>query len=281
MPRSTESSKPCRAALACSASVCYALVATALHACVALPPAPSTADLSSLDERYDHPTGSLPDEITSDVLGAARPFLDVASQLDGLSLIRTAVADTSEGLAAALATDSLTVQGSIKAKLSCPGHGAMATDDAENNGTIDVTMGVADTRIQRALSGAATDCRFLSNRGGNSARITFSADLIADLGADIALGDDPSKALSVELSKLELSTDSGLSLPKVQDKYDFRVTDAQSIEVLLDPSALGLGLQNVGTVVLISHLDGAVGLREKRGEWRCPADDACSFKKAR
>jgi hypothetical protein len=260
--------------------VAAGLACSVAQACIELPTPPTTGDLSELEPRYDRPTGRLPEEQTSELLEQARPYLDVASRLDGLSLIRTAVSDTSKGLDDALGTDGLTVQGTIRAQLSCPGHGAIATDDSDANGALDITMGIADTRIQRALDGSAIDCEFVSGRGGQTDRITFSADFVADLGADIALGDDPAELLTVQLTDLEIrSSSTGLSLPELQEVYDFRVTGDESIEVLLDLDTLGL--RNAGTVVVISHVDGSIGLREERGEWLCPPNDSCSLDRAR
>jgi hypothetical protein len=258
-------------------ALCAALVLGG--ACVELPEPPRTEDLSGLAQSYDEPTARLPEDVTQELLQVARPYLDVARRLDGLSLIQTTVAEASAALDSSIDLGSVTIQGSVRAQLSCPGHEAIATDDSARNGVIDVTMGVEETRIQRGLEGAAVDCEFVAVRFGEMDEVTFSADFVADLGETLAIGDEPSTLLTVRLSDLEVMselTDDALAIPN--DGYDFRVTEEQSIEVLLDPRVIGL--RNLGTIVLISHLDGSIGLRERRGEWRCPSGGGCTLRRS-
>ena len=112
-------------------------------------------------------------------------------------------------------------------------------------------------------------------------RVTFTAQVIADLGADVAIGDEAPDSLTVQLRGLDIhSLDSDLALPKLQNSYNFRVRNDESIEVLLDLDALelaALSSEITGTVVLIGHADGSVGIRDHRGEWRCSRDSPCTF----
>src|SRR5688500_17519863 len=87
----------------------------ALTGCVALPDTPDTQNLSELEAQYDEPDAELPEEVTAELLTRARPYLDIARRLDGLSLIRTAVDDTSDALDSALTLDGVTIQGVIRA----------------------------------------------------------------------------------------------------------------------------------------------------------------------
>jgi hypothetical protein len=265
-----------------------------LIACVELPDPPDLVDLSDLSESFEEPTGRLPSESTAEVLEAANDYLGVVYSLDGLSLLTTAMVDTSEALDEAL-PESVKAQGKIDAELACPGEaGELSSalqesndaddedeDDEDNtdgegepgNGTLAVTMGIKNSRIQRGVSGSARDCRFLSMRG-NREVVTFSATIAADFGADVSIGERPDAFLMVRLTDLEVSNESR-SLPTPLDAYVFRVVQEEGIELLVDTEDLGLG--DFGTIVLISYTDGSIGIRETRGEWQCTQDGSCEL----
>lgn len=254
-----------------------------LIACVQLPDPPDLEDLSDLTESFEEPTGRLPSDSTAEVLEAASDYLGVVYSLDALSLLTTAMVDTSEALADAL-PDSVKAQGKIDAELACPGEGQLgdneqdsgadAASKKEENGTLSVTMGLSNSRILRGVSGFARECRFTSMRGNQSV-ITFSATIAADFGADISIGDRPDAFLMVRLTDLEVTNDRGKALPTALDAYVFRVVQDEGIELLVDPE--DLGLDDFGTLVLISYTDGTIGIRETRGEWKCTQDGSCEL----
>jgi len=244
-----------------------------LSACVALPDPPELTDLSYLTESFEEPDGKLPDdEGTQEVLEAVSDYLSVAYNLDGLALLTTAMYDTSQALDDAL-PPSVKAQGKIDAELACPGDPSEAGDDTDN-GTLNVTMGIFNSRIQRGVAGSARNCRFVSMRG-RQRTVTFSAEIQADFGRDIELGEEPKGFLTVQLTDLEVENDEGLSVSGLQDAYNFRVVNNDSIEILVDP--VELGLEDYGSVVLISYSDGSTGLRDARGEWHCTQDGPCEF----
>jgi hypothetical protein len=253
-----------------------------LVACVELPEPPQLTDLSYLTERFEEPDGTLPREGTEEVLEAVSDYLGVAYSLDGLSLLTTAMYDTSQALDDAL-PPSVKAQGKIDAELACPGDGSEVGDegdetDAEDekarNGTLTVTMGISNSRIQRGVAASARDCRYVSMRGSRPT-VTFSAEIQADFGADIELGEEPEAFLTVQLTDLEVNNDSGLSVSGRDEPYNFRVVNDDAIEILID--SVELGVTDYGDLVLISYTDGTTGLREARGEWLCDEDGSCEF----
>jgi len=260
-----------------------------LAACVELPEPPHLTDLSYLTESFEEPEGELPREGTEEVLEAVSEYLGVAYNLDGLSLLTTAMYDTSKALDDAL-PPAVKAQGKITAELACPGDGSADGDDGSadgdeggatdaerekaENGTLTVTMGISNSRIQRGVAGSARDCQFVSMRGSHPT-VTFSADIQADFGADVELGDEPSTFLTVQLTDFEVSNDSGLSYAGRQEEYNFRVVNNDAIEILINSEELGV--TDYGDLVLISYTDGTTGIREARGEWHCDEDGSCEF----
>jgi hypothetical protein len=255
-----------------------------LAACVELPEPPQLTDLSYLTESFEEPEGELPREGTEEVLEAVSEYLGVAYSLDGLTLLTTAMYDTSQALDDAL-PPSVKAQGKIDAELACPGAATPepagddedsedAEDEEPENGTLTVTMGIFNSRIQRGVAGRARDCRFVSMRGQRRT-VTLSADIQADFGRDIEIGEEPEGFLTVQLTDLELRTDDGLSVSGLQDAYNFRVVKDDAIEILID--SVELGVTDYGNLVVISYTDGSTGLREARGEWHCDEDGSCDF----
>jgi hypothetical protein len=253
--------------------------ALGLIGCVELPDPPSLTDLSYLTESFEEPDGRLPAEGTEEVLEAVSEYLGVAYSLDGLTLLTTAMYDTSQALDAALPS-SVKAQGQIAATLACPGDasddfedGEEEDDEEDDNGTLTVTMGISNSRIQRGVAGSARDCRFVSMRGRRRT-VTLNTDIQADFGADIEIGEEPEGFLTVQLTDLDVRTDDGLSVSGLEDGYNFRVVSGDAIEILVDSEQLGV---DYGSLVLISYTDGTTGLREARGEWLCDEDGACEF----
>jgi hypothetical protein len=253
-----------------------------LVACVELPEPPHLTDLSYLTEQFDEPDGKLPREGTEEVLSAVSDYLGVAYNLDGLSLLTTAMYDTSQALDDALPS-AVKAQGKIEAELACPGDPSGVGDDGKpiatedqkaENGTLTVTMGISNSRIQRGVAGSARECRFVSMRGSHPI-VTFSAEIQADFGADIELGEVPGAFLTVQLTDLEIHNDNGVSFSARQDAYNFRVVNNESIEILID--SVELGVTDYGNLVLISYTDGTTGIRDARGEWHCDEDGSCEF----
>jgi hypothetical protein len=128
-----------------------------------------------------------------------------------------------------------------------------------------VTIGVEETRVQRAFTGRATRCQFETKQAGTSMNVVATMDLQVDLGADIGLG-DPAPAILVRATNASGMVD-GVALDLAQRVFSFRLDRDRSIETLVDVTTLDSKLR--GSVLLALRDDGTWSLRTQRGEWVC------------
>jgi hypothetical protein len=249
-----------------------------LAACVKMPePPPESDDLSKTYAAYDHPTATLQESLVHKFLTEAQSLGVVVFDLSALSRLQTLISDMNSALRrdVGVAKD-FEVQGAVRATVPCPGDDD-ATADAKPDptaGELALEIGVRNTKIQHVMSGSANACRFMIpktsiNAGGEA---VMNADLVVELGTDVAIGSSLPHALLVRASNLSGTLTSGNSTSDLPVEAEFRIVDDGSTEVLVDASQLGLG--NLGTAIVVYHPDGSIGLRQKNGEWHCKSSSA-------
>jgi hypothetical protein len=248
-----------------SFSACSIAAAWSFAGCVAVPEEPAVRDLSSLYERYEHPTAAVPEDTVRRVFEAAVAILGPARILSGLSFARDHVSEANVGLGEHTNIDELEVQGRAEASFPCPGDGVTAGD----NGRVEATFGVHESRLRRGFRGELDACRFrVASSFGETQRVFLSSRFVADFGADVRLGAALPRALLVGLEDTTgTSTSSFGSLDLTRDEYHLRLIDDGSVELLVD--SITVGTTDLGSVVIVLWADGSVGLRERAGLWKC------------
>jgi hypothetical protein len=258
-----------RPVLRASLPACFALGLVTLG-CVNMPdPPPRPEDLSALAAQYDRPTAELPVERVLGLIEEGRRLADLGEVLNRLHFIRSAIGETNTGLALNTNSIDLVLQGSISATVPCPGDGPAPTADGNVNGVLRLRFGVENSFLRRGFEGTAESCRVRASLPLlPEQQVVVSADIVGDLGADLAIGD----ALPGEIL-LALGNVSGKAVSTVatielaRQSYNFRLTRDDALEILLDPASIGL--PGLGSVVFAVRSDGSFALRERRGEWRC------------
>lgn len=264
-----------------------------LAACTVAPEPPPTPDaVVQLSESYDRPTASLDQSTAHKLFDQSVPDYEELNALAGLTFLRGVIARAMRTPDIDEAADDLDVQGSLAVHAACPGWGSEQAPDEAETGYVDLIVGVDDSRLQRAFSGRATDCRFSAKLGGERAKVHASMQLEVDLGHSLGLGEPvPSilvriSELSAELSvKLSPDVSSGLLAALSQDlapdgikleldaesrPLSMRVGANDLIETLVDLEPLHVGTR--GTILLSLRDDGSVNVRGRDGAWDCSSD---------
>ena len=234
--------------------------------CTAAPePPPEPVEVASLAQAYASPSANLEPAVMGSVLDRTLPTRIVLEALSGLGFVRDVVRDATE--ATSETTDlELDVQGSVLARSACPGWAAEGAESESERGYIEVTIGVQDSRVQRAFAGRATKCKFVTVRSdGLRSNIVATMDLQIDLGRELALRDPP-PALLLRATNASGAID-GVPLALGAEVFSFRLGDEVSIETLVELAPLALGLS--GTCLLGLQSDGAWALETQAGRWAC------------
>ncbi len=250
-----------------------------LPSCVSMPdPPPPPEDLSALAAQYERPTASVPDDYVELLVEEGQRLSQLGQLLDRLHFVRDAVADTSVGIDQTGYVADFLLQGRIAASVDCPGDETAPLPDGGSNGFLHLLLGVEESRLRRGFSGRVDQCRFLVKSSfAPDQHVVVTADIVGDLGADLGLNAKPADVL-IQLTNVTGRAASTLgTLDLARSRYHFRLTRDDALEVLFDPTSIGL--PNIGTVVFALRADRAFVLRESRGEWVCGGGgSACALR---
>lgn len=234
-------------------------------ACASAPEPPATPRaVVQLSKRYDHLTASLDRATAEQIVERRLPEHAALEALRGLTFLRDVIADAAPSDAddAALPID---VQGRLEVHAPCPGWAGAATPDEAETGFVELTLGVSESRVQRAFTGIASGCQFVAEQGGKRSDVTASMTLELDLGASFAPG-TPLPPVLMRASGVELAVD-GQDLAEQARDFSMRVADDDVLETLIELEALDLGQE--GTFLFALRDDGRVQLRGRDDEWLC------------
>jgi hypothetical protein len=243
-------------------------------------PPPLPQPVIALAAQYNTVTAHLDALEVAELLAQTHALQVTVQSFTGLRFLRNTIENaTSAMLNTELAFD---IQGAIEAQAPCTGWNDGTPLDAEIQGVLDVTIGVQATRVQRAFTGHATNCRFLAEqaeqagKNGASSRVVATMDVQVDLGHSVGFG-DPASAILVRATNISGTVD-GVALALTGSQvFSFRLNSDQSIATLLDLGELAAGAGDAGTVLLTLRQDGSWAVRTRDGEWVCGSEgsDAC------
>lgn len=254
-------------------------------ACVDVPSAPAPqADLSADYAAYDHPTATLTESNVRTMVTALGPSASAISQAGSFALVRQLVDESSTALASeAPFLDEVAVAGVAHARLPCVIETTAATTEPPPlpaSKGIALEVGVENSAIQRVLSGSVAGCplTLFADMDG-VLRVTADADLLVDLGGNLALGDALTSPTLVRASNVRaIAASAAIAKEVTGTSYEVRVTTTNGVEVLVDPSTVGVAVK--GTMVLVFETDGTVRFRDRNGFWTCTGGHTpCTFGK--
>jgi hypothetical protein len=233
-------------------------------ACTSAPePPPAPRGVLELSERYEHLTADLDRATAQQIVDRPPPQYAALQALSGLTFLRDVLSDVS--ISAAEGGElPIDVQGSLTMHAACPGWEPDLTPDEAKTGFVELTLGVDDSRLQRAFTGTASRCKFGSEGGGESGAVSVSMELEVDLGRSFVPG-EPLPPLLVQATDVRATNDAlGLGSSK---EFSVRVNPDKAVETLVDLAALDLGRS--GTFLLARREDGRSELRGRDDEWLC------------
>jgi hypothetical protein len=246
-----------------------ALVTLAAVGCAAAPePPPTPQAVMRLSQRYERLTASMDAAAARDLIDRRLPQYAALEALRSLAFLRDVIADATspETEDAAGAID---VQGSLEVHAPCPGWDAHDGPNDTEAGFIELVIGVDASRVQRAFTGRAENCRFVARHSGQEENVTASMQLELDLGHSLGLGERvPALLIRAEEVSTESSDLTGeLELGDPSEVLSVRVVDAGRLEMLIELESLDIG--KYGSFLLALREDERVGVRGRDGEWVC------------
>lgn len=227
-------------------------------------------EVEALAAQYDSAAASLDANTAQTVFMQTLPLQTVLGSFTGLRFVRDVI-DNATAITPDAAS-ALDIQGTIDAHAPCPGWNGHASAEDTSQGFVDVAIGVDATRVQRAFSGHATRCRFVTQQAGTNLNVDATMDLQVDLGGDIGFG-ETAPAILIRATNASGSID-GAALDLQQRVFSFRLDRDGSIETLVELTPLVPTLH--GSVLLALRNDGRWSLRTRHGEWVCDSAGSAS-----
>jgi hypothetical protein len=243
------------------------LVLGAAMGCAAAPePPPTPQAVVQLSQRYERLTASMDAATARDLIDRRLPQYAALEALKSLAFLRDVIADATSPETED-AAQTFDVQGSLEVHAPCPGWDA--DEGSDEAGFIELVIGVDASRVQRAFTGRAENCRFVAKHSGHKENVTASMELELDLGHSLGLGEPvPALLIRAEEVSAELSDSVGeLQLGEPSEVLSLRVVDAERLEMLIELDSLDIDRH--GSFLLALREDGRVGVRGRDGEWVC------------
>lgn len=223
---------------------CIGLLASAA-ACSGPAPIPSTPDLSGVRASFEQDHLGVLDTTKAEEMIAQSPPL---AQLDAAFRATTVAADDAGHAgdeAAPQSSSRIRIQGSVHVVMRCPGELGTPLYDENTNGTVSLTVAVADSHIRRDVGGEAVRCKLRGTVLGTDIRVGLDGPINFDLGRDLGLGEGWSGDLLVNLAgKLTINDSSFENL-----NARFKDNRFQYLQKLADGTAALLEIAGSGVMV--------------------------------
>lgn len=235
-------------------------LALALSACGGPAEVPDTPDLTGIIHDYDNPTAVL-DPASADSALAEMPQLGrLAAGLRASGYATNTVDEAGRSSSRKDEDNALDIQGTIRVNIRCPGELDDPVYDADTNGTLDVTIGVDESRIRRGVRGRATNCVLRANDDGTPVRVSIDGGFAFDLGRDLSIRERWSGELlmviygDIRIGDLELRN---LSARWNAERFEYLFVISDGEWVIARLSSDGITIEDRDTV------------------WFCPAGQSC------
>jgi hypothetical protein len=227
---------------------------------------PNTPDLTGELDRYKHPTATL-DPASADSALAEMPNLGrLAAGLRSSGYATNTVDEAGRSSSRRDEDNALDIQGSIHINIRCPGDDPdNPVYDADTNGTLDVTIGVDESRIRRGIAGRATNCVLGAEEAGVPIRIAIDGAFAFDLGRDLSIRERWSgELLMIIYGDIDIE-----GLPMLRNLS--ARWNAERFEYLFV-------LDNENRDWVIAQLsDDGITIRDKNVTWFCPDGGSCAM----
>ena len=234
-------------------------IALGAVACSGAADVPGTPDFAALRAAYDQPNAELDETSVREVLEMAPDVAELGAGFTAFQMANSGVEDASS-TAASKSGNGIALQGSIKVTLRCPGELVDPVYDTAVNGALTLTIAVESSKILRGVSGQASRCRATRNYFGRDVRVGLDGPFEFDLGGDIGLGSRGSGVILISIDGEITLNDAVISRVNGRLSPD----GFESLFTLPDGG---------GTVILVSNLDGDIGIRDRSGFWHCNTVD--------
>jgi len=235
------------------------LLALSATACGGAADIPDTPDMRALIQNYERPTASLDAAGIQSAVDSTPNLHELAAGFQAAQYVMEDVDYASTS--ADHGGSRVRLQGSVGLSIRCPGNRSAPVYDERINGSLSLTLAIAENRIRRSFAGQANACVLEGTLAGQPARIVLEGQLLFDVGTDIGVGQRWTGQLLASLPG-EL---------RVGD-YTF-----QSISGRFDQGRFQHLVQlSDGSTVVIEVSDSRFTVRDSTGVWFCDEGEPCA-----
>lgn len=234
-------------------------------ACGGVADIPDTPDLRALIQSYEVPTAALDETSVARVVQDAPALNELSASFFAAQDLVESDVDQASSSSSSGTGSRIRLQGSISLQLRCPGDADEPSFDSSVNGSVSLTLAVADNKIRRSFGGDATGCKLHATRLGRTFRVQLDGPVAFDLGNDLGIGQPWS-------GQLLASFPGTLTV----DGHEFRSLSGR----LVDGVFQYLLQLDDGTVVLqLGDNDKLLSVRDGNGTWSCQEGELCALQK--
>jgi hypothetical protein len=229
-------------------------------ACSGAADIPDTPDLRPLLQSYERPTAVLDASTVATALDSTPNLKELAAGVQAAGYIMDDV-DRASSTSSSKSGSRLRLQGSLGLKVRCPGQLGTPVYDESINGSVSLTLAVAENAIRRSFGGAAKACILQGTLRGLVARIELDGDMAFDVGRDIGIGQGWSGELLASLpGKI------------IVDDYVFESISGR----LTQGRFQNLVRLNDGSTAVLELSDDGITVRDSSGVWFCAEGQPCA-----
>ena len=231
-------------------------------ACVDTAEIPQTPDLRALLASYENPTAVLDKSTVNTALASTPNLKELATGMEATQYVMKPDIDDASNTSSSRSSPRIRLQGSVRLDIRCPGEIEAPVYDEKTNGSVSLTLAIADSSLRRTFGGAAKACVIKRQAAGRMVRIELDGDMDFDLGSDIALGHGWSGELLMSLPG-ELRVDD-----YVFQSISGRITEGRFQNLVRLPED--------GTTAVLELGEDGIFVRDSVGIWFCAEGQPCA-----
>ncbi len=142
--------------------------------------------MRELLQSYERPTAVLDKTTVTTALDSTPNLKELAQGVEATQFLMKPEVDEASNTSSSRSSSRIRLQGSVKLDIRCPGP--VNAPVYGQNGSVSLTLAIAESSIRRTFGGEALACAINRVVAGRTFNVKLDGEMAFDVGNDIALG---------------------------------------------------------------------------------------------